>query len=313
MIIGIDFTGRLGNQLFTYAFARNMMTLYAGQDCKLVANFKRSSNGDAEKGFEDGLQYFQVLPYCVEKSDLVLRYGSWSQRIAYLFYQLFTRIPLLADKETLLDAMHRKMERWGIFITTPADQAYPLRRTSFRNIFIKGYFQDKNFFKAIRPLLVSELIPRQPVMEENRHLYEIASRPHTVCVHVRRGDFLSPEYKKDFYLCTPRYFQEAISLMRKHVAEPTFIFFSDDIEWVKENFSLPDVPCYYERSHNPAWESLRLMYSCHHFIISNSTFSWWAQYLGRREDKIVISPSRWYANDQWHSCLADDSFLQISC
>ena len=45
------------------------------------------------------------------------------------------------------------------------------------------------------------------------------------------------------------------------------------------------------------------MKSCKHFIMSNSTYSWWAQFLGTDVDKIVIAPDKW--------CLTDDMSVSV--
>lgn len=52
----------------------------------------------------------------------------------------------------------------------------------------------------------------------------------------------------------------------------------------------------------PVYETLRLMYNCKHFILSNSTFSWWGQFLSASKNKLVVSPSRWN-NDGYQSQL----------
>ena len=310
-MIFTDYTGRLGNQLFTYAFTRCLLERHEVKDKKLMANFKRSSAGSVEDGFEDSLQYFNVFPYEKESKDMALKYGSVVQRFIYLLYVCCTKIPFIGRNDLWMSYIERTIERYGLFFTGAADEARRIPSLRARNIFIRGYFADKANFDYIRPILLSEITPKYPCLDDNRDLYEAAKRKNSVCVSVRRGDYLSEEYKKDFYVCDEDYFKKAIQIIREKTDHPTLIFFSDDIEWVKENMSYDDIPCFYESGKDAVWEKLRLMYSCHHFIISNSTFSWWAQYLGRKEDKIVISPSRWFANPQWHSNLIDESFITI--
>ena len=59
----------------------------------------------------------------------------------------------------------------------------------------------------------------------------------------------------------------------------------------------------------PVYETLRLMYSCKHFIISNSTFSWWGQYLSQNDNKVVVSPRVW--NSAYKSMLVDEKWILI--
>ena len=39
-----------------------------------------------------------------------------------------------------------------------------------------------------------------------------------------------------------------------------------------------------------------LLRRCRAFVLSNSTFSWWGQWLAGVPGRCVIAPDRWYAN-----------------
>ena len=136
------------------------------------------------------------------------------------------------------------------------------------------------------------LTPIQEEMIENKELYEIIKNTNSVCVTIRRGDFLLNKFRKQFYICTPEYFEKAINKISKMIEKPQFVVFSDDVEWCKKNMKFPEGTVF-ESGNDPIWEKIRLMYSCKNFIISNSTFSWWAQYLSKNENKIVIAPKEW--------------------
>lgn len=94
-------------------------------------------------------------------------------------------------------------------------------------------------------------------------------------------------------------------MMKQKVRNAKFFVFSDDIEWVKENMNFPE-DSVFESGNDPVWEKLRMMYSCKHFIISNSTFSWWAQYLSRNSEKVVIAPNKWRNKGVWQDIYQEN-------
>jgi hypothetical protein len=95
--------------------------------------------------------------------------------------------------------------------------------------------------------------------------------------------------------------------MKEAVENPIFYVFSnssDDLEWIKANYKF-SVDVLYVDLGNSDFEELFLMSKFKNFIISNSSFSWWASYLANNEDKVVIAPSKWN-NGVWEM---DDIYL----
>lgn len=303
-MIASYFDGRLGNQFFRYAFAR-LMRYERGEKDEYLFNFNLVNN-NPDSTFQDVLKYFNVLPYKVTDKNLVSCVGSLMQKIKYVKNRILNgnQISSLKDWKALYDYgivySHEDLGDWNIDLLPPTE----------KNIVTIGKFEYPVCLKPIREILLREFTPKYPVAEHNLELMQTILTSESVCVTIRRGDYLSTANKNNFYVCTPDYFAKAIKLIEDKIENPTFFFFSDDIDWVKNNFHT-NSPCYYETGNDPIWEKIRLMYSCKHFIISNSTFSWWAQYLSRNDNKVVVSPNRWFASPQWKAYLIDDTFLKV--
>ena len=122
-----------------------------------------------------------------------------------------------------------------------------------------------------------------------------------MCVHVRRGDYVTdPFILENVGLCGLEYYQSALDLIRRQVSSPTFFVFSDDPDWTRQNLPVPE-PRHFI-SHNCGvsdHEDLRLMSACKHFVIANSTFSWWGAWLSTHSQKIVIAPKRWFVSAKY--------------
>ncbi len=110
-----------------------------------------------------------------------------------------------------------------------------------------------------------------------------------VLIHVRKGDYVNGVNSKVFYNCDVEYFSKAISLISTKVASPNFFVMTNDENWVLKNFDFID---YTFLPQTNSVDGFKEMCEFKNFIISNSSYSWWAaMFSGSR---CVVAPRLWY-------------------
>lgn len=301
--------GRLGNQMFQYATLRWYQETY-DPGKKMNLNFSLVyKEGKKEDGFYNQLTDFQIKD-CVIDGKITM---SFKQKILFGSYVIGYKIIKFFSKKNY-DVKKRKYElklqkvlqKNGLYLFTFGFT--PFGNSKTKEKIFAGHFESSKYFNEIKDILQEEFTPKKPELEENKELYKIIRESNSVCVSIRRGDFLKEEHKGKHYICTPEYFEKAITIIEEKIENPRFVIFSDDIHWVKDHMVFPENTVF-ERGSDPVYEKLRLMYECKHFILSNSTFSFWAQYLSRNEDKFVVAPSRWQNEGYTEDIYEDDWFL----
>jgi len=162
-------------------------------------------------------------------------------------------------------------------------------------VYLDGYFQNENYFKAIRKQLLNDFSFPQPSDSNKNIEYEIKTADNTVGVHIRRGDYIKPHINNYHGLLPLSYYQQATKEIEKRIVNPRYFIFSDDPDWCKTAFTfLGDTYQIVSRPITNSWEDMYLMSLCKHNIIANSSYSWWGAWLNNNKDKIVIAPRNWF-------------------
>jgi tellurite resistance-related uncharacterized protein len=156
-------------------------------------------------------------------------------------------------------------------------------------------------------------MPIDSIQKDTASLAAELSSCDSVCVHVRRGDLIAnPQYARSFGTLGMDYYDRALHEIRDRVPGARAFVFSDDPMWATNN--LPGVLPATMISDPSRWNSVhefRLMSSCNHFIIANSTFSWWAAWLSVHNKKNVIAPKQWFCEKKtWEDDLVPANWIR---
>lgn len=313
-MIYLEMAGRLGNQLFRYAFAKRIQKM-TGEE--LYIDFKRVyAKGDEKDGWTNSLKLFNTKDYYEvnNRKDIFYKNSSLMQKIMYFLYKAGNRC--LKNNKVKLRKYQLKwqpiLNKYNLYFIEIGYYNYNFEYLKKDKVkYICGCFECDKYFIDIRDEILQEFQPISPKSENNTELYEKMDSTQSICISIRRGDFVTNEkHSKLYNICDLEYYNKAIQIINEKVENPVFFIFSDDINWAKENIKIENSEVYYETGNDSVDEKLRLMSNCKHFIISNSSFSWWAQFLSKNDKKIVISPNRWYKNDL-KSDLINENWIKI--
>jgi len=151
------------------------------------------------------------------------------------------------------------------------------------NVIIRGHLENHNYFSNVyddmKEMFSCDDTTFELIMSRYKDLYDPSV--NTVSIHFRHFRVNNPLLRID-----PEFYRKTIQYMKEHVENPVFVIFTDDKHCVDltlfEN-------CNYKFMENEVdYIDLYCMSMCKHNIISASTFSWWAAFLNKNPDKIVL-------------------------
>jgi hypothetical protein len=251
-------------------------------------------------------QIFTTISYAIKTKNrfnfmALEKLGGGSTIIRYTFWNTF----FLNLKPFLLTEMP------PVFVIKERDFTYnelPVTEMINKNILIYGYFQSYKYFQEnysiICRIIGIENLKMKVLSKLNLFNSEYLNKDqlvYNISLHFRLGD-----YKKlqDFHpVMTYEYYENSLSYIQTKNVDNTYriIYFCEDadiddvlITIDKLIIKFPDYNFVRGDNSLQDWEQMIYMSCCHHNIIANSSFSWWAAYFNSRSDKIVCYPSVWF-------------------
>ena len=186
------------------------------------------------------------------------------------------------------------------YIVEPTFNYWPNIKKLKGNIYLEGYWQSEQYFKAYEEEIRRCFKFKRNLKGPNLVISAEIRSKNSVSLHVRRGDYLLKKNTSLYPICNLKYYLDAIEIIKSSINNPFFYIFSDDIPWAKKNFKfIRNIKFITENRNEFSYLDMQLMSLCKHHIIANSTFSWWAAWLNKNNNKIVIAPKKWFGSDHF--------------
>lgn len=260
-MIAVKIEGRLGNQLFQYAF------IYSASK-KLNTNFYIDKSVDyllLDKYFAIENDFCRALDnYVFSIKGFKLIFSHYFRKA---FYYLLQKLLLLREE---------------VFYNneTPASQLHKVAN----NRMYLGHFQSIEYFFECKAD-IKRLFSIKPVhqIRFDAIMKTLPKAEKYVTVHVRRGDYINLKWALD-----NAYYHKAIKTI--HDEDNYYIFISDDAEFVKNEFNYLNNKYV---SENDEITDLQFLINAPICILSSSSFSWWGAWLNNNKNKKIYAPQNW--------------------
>jgi hypothetical protein len=270
-----EISGGLGNQMFQYAAARSLaIKLNAPLYLDLIGyEYKKDDPFNTPRPFELDrfCTSFELLTPALRKQ---LIHASRFQKLILL--------------------LKGQKPKWYKQKTFAYDNSWEQLEGP---VYLSGLWQTEKYFINHADIIRKDFVFKQPLDTKTISCLNEIKNCNSVSVHFRRGDYVRTKEVNAFHGTPPvTYYQKAVQKILAEKPDSRFFVFSDDPEWVRENFLpyYPDSILVDWNNGTDSWKDMLLMQSCLHNIIANSSFSWWGAWLNQNPGKICIAPSPWF-------------------
>lgn len=291
----VSIYGGLGNQMFQYALCIALNK----KGKKSRVTFSKFLFEYHHNGFNLGKAFKLQLPFPLNALNFLLLHGAAIYKNRFVAFFLRRIIP--AYHKNNYTSYIEKQE----FI-------YDEEIFKQQSVLLIGVWQVEAYFKEFKNKIAEEFVFKVPNDKTNTGIINKINSCNAVSIHIRRGDYLTKEYDFFGFLNYTKYYQNAINYANNNIDNPTYFVFSDDMQWVKDNLNIPDCIYVDNNKASSSYIDMYLMSICKHNLIANSTFSWWAAWLNKNENKIVVMPQKWILRDYVPTGIFPEEWVKIT-
>jgi hypothetical protein len=282
-MVVVKISGGLGNQLFQYAYGRQIADR-SGAELKLdLRKVGRKYHPWQRRPWHYALWPFRIrasVASLAECRSLKFDTSSAYGKLYAILLQQFHK-----TKDARGASPHYVKQRRVGFVPELMDVTDPA--------YLDGHWESGRYFPDVEASLREEFQLRDGPQGRNAELLDEIRGSNAVSIHVRRTDFLFADGGTK-NICTLDYFQQAAEIIRKKAGAAHFFVFSDDIPWCRDNLDLGGPMSFSDANgRTTAHEDLRLMSHCKHHVVPNSTLGWWGAWLNPDPAKLVVCPKAW--------------------
>ena len=273
--------GGLGNQLFCYAAARRLAII---NQAELIIDDVSGFTYDLTYKRKYALDVFQISAKKASYFERMEPLGRWRRKLLRL---ISLRHPLCRKYYILQEGVGFDPEILSLSLN---------RKVTY----FDGFGQSEDYFADIEEVLRQDLTFKPPQDDKNQAMALEIHASQSVAVHVRWFDF---DEKNSSSGASDGYYRKALAEIRRRVSSPHLFIFSDQSKETAERFGaltggMKVTYVTHNQNEDMAYADLWLMSMCKHFVIANSTFSWWGAWLGEKKGfseifapKFVLEPT----------------------
>jgi len=266
--IVVRLAGGLGNQLFQFAAAVNLAQRLGLPFSKILIDTRFLASYEAKHKYEIGFV-----------TDL------------FPGVQVAPQLPLMASMASrfrFAKIFDKKLGSFELISSVAHLNAACVSRNPASTFILDGYFQhpDILFTEVDRNRIRAALLSAMRSLIDH-----VKNGSPTIGVHIRRGDYVTSKSASKVFRNIPiEYYDTALQQLRH---DQQVLVFSDDRE-LSASYAANVGGLDVRQLNLSLKDEFRLLMACDDHIIANSTFSWWAAYLGHKPGGRVIAPQNWY-------------------